>query len=364
MAASVIDNRVEIVFSFDTTGSMYPCLAQVRKKLHGTVSRLMKEIPGIRIGVIAHGDYCDARSTYVTKILDLTDDAKAVVRFVDKVGQTGGGDAPECYELVLHEAQSLSWTVGYTRAFVLIGDDVPHAPSDNPKRLDWRKEVDALGRMGVPVYGVQALARRHATPFYKELAEKSGGFHLSLDQFAHVTDMLLAVCYKQSSDARLQAYETEVAKEGRMSRGLNAMFSTMLQRKTSSDYAETDLRAVAPGRFQSLEVDDDMPIKAFVQENGLGFKTGRGFYEFTKTETIQGHKEVVLMDRKTGDFYSGERAREMLGLPPGETVRIRPASLEKYVVFVQSTSANRKLVKGSKFLYEVEDWDGAKSLAA
>jgi len=364
MAASVIDNRVEIVFSFDTTGSMYPCLAQVRKKLHGTVSRLMKEIPGIRIGVIAHGDYCDAGSTYVTKILDLTDDANAVVRFVDRVGQTGGGDAPECYELVLREAQSLSWTVGYQRAFVLIGDDVPHGPSDNPKRLDWRKEVDALGRMGVPVYGVQALARRHATPFYKELAEKSGGFHLSLDQFAHVTDMLLAVCYKQSSDARLQAYETEVAKEGRMSRGLNAMFSTMLQRKTASPFGETDLRAVAPGRFQSLEVDDDMPIKAFVQENGLGFKTGRGFYEFTKTETIQGHKEVVLMDRKTGDFYSGERAREMLGLPPGETVRIRPASLEKYVVFVQSTSANRKLVKGSRFLYEVEDWDGAKALAA
>ncbi|WP_223745508.1 vWA domain-containing protein [Myxococcus sp. XM-1-1-1] len=364
MGKSVVDNRVEIVFSFDTTGSMYPCLAQVRKKLHGTVSRLMKEIPGIRIGVIAHGDYCDARSTYVTKILDLTDDVNAVVRFVDKVGQTGGGDAPECYELVLHEAQSLSWSAGYKHAFVLIGDDVPHAPSDNPKRLDWRKEVDALGRLGIPVYGVQALARRHATPFYRELAQKSGGFHLSLDQFSHVTDMLLAVCYKQASDAQLQAYEAEVSREGRMSRSLSGLFSTMLGRAPTSVYGEADLRAVPPGRFQSLEVDADMPIKTFVQENGLGFKTGRGFYEFTKTETIQGHKEVILMDRKTGDFFSGERAREMLGLPPGETVRIRPASLEKYVVFVQSTSANRKLVKGSRFLYEVEDWDGAKALAA
>lgn len=364
MSASVIDNRVEIAFSFDTTGSMYPCLAQVRKKLRGTVSRLMKEIPGIRIGIIAHGDYCDAGSTYVTKVLDLTDDEDAVVRFVDRVGQTGGGDAPECYELVLHEAQSLSWTVGYTRAFVLIGDDVPHAPNQNPKKLDWRKEVDALGRMGVPVYGVQALGRRHATPFYKELAEKSGGFHLSLDQFAHVTDMLLAVCYKQASDTQLQAYEAEVVQQGRMSRGLNAMFSTMLKRKTPSMFGAADLRAVPPGRFQVLDVDRAMPIKDFVQENGLGFKTGRGFYEFTKTETIQGHKEVVLMDRKTGDLYSGERARELLGLPEGETVRIRPANLEKYAVFVQSTSANRKLTGGSKFLYEVEDWEGEKAAAA
>jgi hypothetical protein len=103
-------------------------------------------------------------------------------------------------------------------------------------------------------------------------------------------------------------------------------------------------------------VDRDMPIKQFVLENSLAFKTGRGFYEFMKTETIQGHKEVVLMDRKTGDLFSGERAREMLGLPPGATVRIKPASLEKYVVFVQSTSYNRKLISGTRFLYEVEDW--------
>jgi hypothetical protein len=36
-------------------------------------------------------------------------------------------------------------------------------------------------------------------------------------------------------------------------------------------------------------------------------------------------------------------------------------SLEKYVVFVQSTSNNRKLMGGSRFLYEVEDWDGARA---
>lgn len=47
----------------------------------------------------------------------------------------------------------------------------------------------------------------------------------------------------------------------------------------------------------------------------------------------------------------------MLGLPMGATVRIKPSNLEKYIVFVQSTSANRKLVGGTRFLYEIEDWD-------
>lgn len=353
----MIDNAIEVVFSFDTTGSMYPCLTQVRKKIKSTVTRLMKEIPGMRIGVIAHGDYCDAGSTYVTKSLDLTDDVEKICRFVERVEATGGGDAPECYELVLHEAQAFSWTPSYQKCFVLIGDDVPHGPAQNPKKLNWRDEVDKLAKKGIPVYGVQALGRKHATPFYRELAEKSGGFHLDLDQFSYITDLVLAICYKQSSDEKLASYEQEVVNQGRLNRSLNNLFNTMMKReKPEPTFAAADLHAVPPGRFQMLAVDNDTPIKDLVLENGLRFKKGRGFYEFTKTETIQAGKEVVLMDKKTGDRWSGLKARELLGLPVGESTRIRPTSLEKYAVFVQSTSANRKLVGGTRFLYEIEDW--------
>jgi hypothetical protein len=350
-------NSIEIVFSFDTTGSMYPCLTQVRRNIESTVTRLIDEIPGIRIGIIAHGDYCDAGSTYVTRHLDFSNDVNTICNFVQTVEPTGGGDAPECYELVLHEAQSLSWSASDSKALVLIGDDLPHPPAQNPQRLNWREEVEKLADRKIVVYGIQALNRRHASPFYQELADKSGGFHLNLDQFSYITDLFLAVCYQQSSDEQLQAYEQEVIDRGRMSRGLNRIFSTMLQREETSDsFGSTDLRAVPPGRFQVLEVENEISIKAFVLENGLAFKTGRGFYEFTKTETIQGKKEIILMDRQSGDFFAGVAAREMLGLPEGATVRIKPSNLEKYVVFVQSTSANRKLMGETRFLYEVEDW--------
>lgn len=357
----MLDNRVELVVSFDTTGSMYPCLTQVRRKISETVKRLAKDIPGMRFGVLAHGDYCDAGSTYVTKALDLTDDGAAVVRFVENVGPTGGGDAPECYELVLNEARSFKWTEGYKRALVLIGDDVPHPPAHNPKKLDWRKELEALAKIDVPVYGVQCLNRRHATPFYEELARKSGGFHVSLDQFSYIVDALLAIAYNQQGGApAVEKFETEVKREGRMSRGIDRVFTALLGRsKPSAAFASGDLRAVAPGRFQVLEVDSGASIKDFVVANGLTFKTGRGFYEFMKTETIQGHKEIVLMDKATGDLFTGEDARDMLGLPRDSTARIKPAALDKYVVFVQSTSYNRKLVGGTRFLYEVDDWDRA-----
>jgi hypothetical protein len=350
-------NNIEVVFSFDTTGSMYPCLTQVRRNLKSTITRLLDEIPGILIGIIAHGDYCDADSTYVTKHLNLSGDVDTICDFVQSVAPTGGGDAPECYELVLHEARSLSWSFSSTKVLVIIGDDIPHAPAQTPQKLNWRKELDSLTESGITVYGIQALNRAHATPFYQELAHKSGGFHLNLDQFSYITDFFLSVCYQQSSSEQLQNYEQEIVSQGRMNRGLNQMFDTLLKRDKSEKFEATDLRAVKPGRFQILSVDNDISIKAFVLENGLTFKVGRGFYEFTKTETIQATKEIVLMERKTGDLFAGDAARELLGLPMGETARIKPQNLEQYVVFVQSTSANRKLIAATKFLYEVEDWN-------
>jgi hypothetical protein len=349
------NNNVEIVFSFDATTSMYPCLTQVRRKIKTTVARLMKELPDIRIGIITHGDY---DTPYTIKKFDLSRDVDAICNFVEKVEMAMGGSTyPECYELALHEALSFAWTPEASKALVLIGDDVPHTPNETEKNIDWRAEAAKLTDMGIPVHSVQALNRSYANWFYTELAEKTGGTYLTLDQFSYITDLFLAVCYKQYSDIKLHAYQQEVIKERRMNRGLSKIFSAMTKQEVMTEDSVADLRAVPPGRFQILDIDKEAPIKTFVQENGLSFKTGRGFYEFTKTETIQSYKEIILMDRNTGDLFEGEYARELLGLPAGVDARIKPANLEKYAVFVQSTSANRKLIKNTRFLYEVEDWD-------
>jgi hypothetical protein len=48
------------------------------------------------------------------------------------------------------------------------------------------KRIEGLLEMDVKVYGVQALNRGHATKFYKEVANITGGFHLDLSQFSDV----------------------------------------------------------------------------------------------------------------------------------------------------------------------------------
>ncbi len=38
---------LDIVFSFDTTGSMYACLGLVRTKVEQTVKQLLQDVPGL-----------------------------------------------------------------------------------------------------------------------------------------------------------------------------------------------------------------------------------------------------------------------------------------------------------------------------
>ena len=350
-------NPVDLAVSFDTTGSMYPCLSQVRRRIQGMIDTLFNQIPNLRVGLIAHGDYVDERTTYVTKRLELTNDRNSLYNFVANVSPTGGGDAPECYERVIYEARSFKWDSGI-KTLIIIGDDVPHPPSypGNKDRLDWRNEINLLVKMGVNVYGVQALNRSHATHFYQEIAQLTGGYHLTLDQFSDVVELVMAVCYRQSNMDQFRAFEDEIVHSGRMNRSLDSAFQVLSGRSTPSPRFKKarDLEAVPIGRFQIMHVDRDQSIRDFVEGNGLIFQKGRGFYQLTKTETIQDYKEVVLRENKTGDLYSGEKARELLGLSRTGSTRTRPVVPAGFTAFVQSTSYNRKLIGDTEFLYEVD----------
>jgi len=384
-----MNESIDTCFSFDTTGSMYPCLTQVRRIVGQTVERLLRDIPDLRIAIIAHGDYCDEGKTYVTKIFDFSKNVDNIIRFINTVGPTHGGDAPECYELVLHEARTkLSWESGRSKVLVMIGDDVPHGQnySMNTKNIDWRNELGLLLEAGINVHGIHAMpgTRRHSKPFYEEIASKTGGFYLTLDQFYAVNDLIMGICYKQESEESFMNFANEVQSKGRMTRNLKMSFSVMSEGvkatfetfdKTYS-YEEDGLTPVPSGRFMVIPVGVREPtIQDFIKDQGIDYEKGRGFYELVSHRTssgklkrykVQQYKEIILMDKDSGDLFTGSEAREVLGLLPqieivgkdrGETENIGAKSLGRYKIFIQSTSYTRKLVPGSSLLYEVSDWD-------
>lgn len=386
-------NKYDVAFSFDTTGSMAACIGQVRRQVKEVAADLLDKIPGMRISIIAHGDYCDEKSSYLMKFVDFTSDKAKIIDFVTKVGTTGGGDAPEAYEYVLREAQKLSWDSEKCRALVMIGDDVPHPADQNPYNIDWRHEVKELTSMGVNIYSVQCLNRGLGSTktFWRQMANMSNGYHLYLDQFNSITQMMTAICFKQVGQEALQQYQDRLTDHlGGMSLAMKQMFDVMLGKKKIDEVEEennrrydwgdgrraepkhkkihkradggeveveddAELKPCRPARFQICNVDKDGPIKQFAIENGLEFKVGRGFYEFSKPEVISKTKEVVLQKKDTGEIFEGAAARRLLGLVDyNEKARIAPTKFKEYRVFVQSTSYNRKLEGGTKFLYEVD----------
>lgn len=356
------DERMQIVLNFDTTGSMYPCLTQVRRDVEKVLSDLFKEIPNLEIGLGANGDYGDLRNFgYTTNQIDLTTNLYELAQFVRNVPPTGGGgNGGEAYELVLNEAQSkFSWRTNAKKVFVLIGDEPPHTTDywENKNRFDWRIEGQKLANLGVQIYTVQCLSRRESTFFYEGLAKIGNGLHLELDQFTDIVNLVRGIVYRQISKERFEQFEDNAYKTSTVNRTLGGSFDTLAGRPRDAKGRFTkvnpDLAPVPAGRFQMMDVPADIDIKGFVLANGLAFQKGKGFYQFTKTEDIQDYKEIVLRDKKTGDMFSGPLARAMIGLPTVGTGHVRPVGLA-YDVFVQSTSVNRKLKAKSMFLYEVD----------
>ena len=61
------------------------------------------------------------------------------------------------------------------------------------------------------------------------------------------------------------------------------------------------------------------------------FRAGRGFYEFTKPEIISNKKEVVLVDKATGDMFTGQEAFDMIG---GESSEPEQQYILYYILFL------------------------------
>jgi hypothetical protein len=383
--------ETDLVISFDTTGSMFPCLSEVKRHIATMVPKLFRDMPGLRLGIIAHGDYCDGDK--VIQTLDFTNDQNALISFVQNAPSTGGGDYPECYELVLRTVKTFTWRAeAKMKSLVMIGDAPPHETNENPQKINWREEAESLANRNIQVFSVQCLNRgnREAYAFYSQVARMTNGYHMFLDQFSYITDMLQAICFKQHDQQQLLRFEEDIQRaSGGMNDTLRRMFDTMLGKKSRDEVEaemnpdrfheryrpvhaprarasteaaapslekEGELRPCHPSKFQVFNVDEDTNIKVFCEKMGIVYSRGCGYYEFLKIEVVQPSKLIVLMEKSTGTLYEGDVAREIAGIKKNdERNKIKPTNLEKYRIFIQSTSNARKLIRGQGFLYEVSE---------
>lgn len=96
----------------------------------------------------------------------------------------------------------------------------------------------------------------------------------------------------------------------------------------------------------------DSQISKFVESaTGRPYIKGCCYYELSKPELVQGYKKIAIRSKSTDKIFSGPKARSLVGLS-NQDQRIAPGDHGNWRIFVQSTSLNRKLLKGTSVLIE------------
>ena len=189
---------------------MAPVIDSVRRNLVKTIDRLFQDVPGIRIGMIAHGDYCDYPNMCYK--IDLSKDIETLKTFIQEAPNTGGGDAPECYEFAMKTGLEMNWKSD-VRVFVIIGDQSPHdkgyvIPRKIPGfqrelHIDWKEELENFVNKKITIFSCHAQAKRNqeSASFYAILSDRTGGFYFPLEELGSFPEYMVGICLKAADSA-------------------------------------------------------------------------------------------------------------------------------------------------------------------
>lgn len=154
--------------------------------------------------------------------------------------------------------------------------------------------------------------------------------------------------------------EVEVKTSG----GLGNYFNARSRGLKSVDtfYVNSDLSGVTSRQIKRelddisaecrvLEVKQEEVIQDFVEtKTRRPYVKGSAYYQLMKNEIVQPNKEVLIMEKGKRAIYAGPEARALIGLPTGANAKVVPGNHSNYDIFVQSTSTNRKLPRGTKLI--------------
>lgn len=146
------------------------------------------------------------------------------------------------------------------------------------------------------------------------------------------------------------------------SAGFNSYYNSRSRgvRSMSNFYVQTDLSHLTPRQLKRELIDlsdeygiftapNEMQIRDFVEsKTKKEYKKGQAYYQLLKNELVQSNKEILIFDKASTAIYGGDEARDLIGLPIGQNAKVNPGNHANYEIFVQSTSVNRKLLRGNK----------------
>lgn len=151
---------------------------------------------------------------------------------------------------------------------------------------------------------------------------------------------------------------SQTAMRGFMSQQVSGKRSSGSFYSDATNVNLAQLQEVPPGKISLYVVPPEFNgkwIRDFILTKRTKYLKGSAFYQLTKTEArVQPDKHVLIRDQATGKFFSGDAARDMIGLPKHQNARLNPGDHGKYDIFIQSNSVNRHLVADTGVAYWAE----------
>jgi len=209
--------KVDVVFVLDTTGSMEGLIQTAKEKIWSIATTMAsaQQTPDIRIGLVAYRDRGDS---YVTRIVDLSDDLDSVYASLMDFEANGGGDTPESVNKALYDAvHNMSWSQqdqAYQVIF-LVGDAPPHMDYNEVR---YPEIVASAMEKGIVINTIQCGEIPSAIGPWTQIASLGHGIFFQVEQaggsVAYTTpyDEEIADLSAQLDDTRLY-YGTEEEKE-------------------------------------------------------------------------------------------------------------------------------------------------------
>ncbi|MBN2440836.1 MAG: VWA domain-containing protein [Spirochaetales bacterium] len=140
---------LDMVFILDTTGSMGEEITQLKNTI-GIINQTLSTLstsPLVRYGMVQFRDRGDAQSSYLTKVVPLTENLDDFQTALNQVTASGGGDKPEDLEQALEDTMNeMVWNTDGIRLGWIITDAAPKLYVDETyKYVDAARDAHKAG---------------------------------------------------------------------------------------------------------------------------------------------------------------------------------------------------------------------------
>ena len=195
--SSMRRSGLEIVFVFDSTGSMDNILSGTKQRIAHMAEMLHALVPDARIGVVTYRDR-DPEEEYLTRKVTLSRDFYRSINFMKVISADGGGSRPEAILDALREAFSLRWNPRARRVVVLIGDAPAHAYDQ--KQIDGIvRSFAANGRSFVHTIVTSPLGSGNLAPdtteSFQRIAKNGNGECIAFEDESLVLQQVLSLAF-------------------------------------------------------------------------------------------------------------------------------------------------------------------------